>query len=259
MLSIKTGKEINNAIMALKKQGIRIKSNVFGSIDMFKTYETILTPDSVVYIENDHGVKRLKFYTLSAEDLIKVLHSLSTPVTADVVSKTPNDFSFEMEKAGFTLLARMKRLVNRDITEVVSKMKPPKFTFGGVAHSSDTEAINNLLWSTFDTRISHLLSNDELAAVIEKGEVFTVKEQDKVVTVLYKSTENNRFYINQVINLSDKECIHSLMYTELQKFYDSGGRYLYAWVQDSNIASNKFHAKYGMNFDGLYDLVYVNQ
>ena len=259
MLSIKTGKEINNAVTDLKKQGLRIKSNVFDMIDALKTYDAVITAESVVYIEKDHGINRLKFYTSSSEDIVKILRDISIPITADIISKNSDEFSSEMDKSGFTLLARMRRLVNRDITETVNKLIPPKFIRGGVALSSDTKAINNLLWTTFDTRISHLFSDDELAAVIEKGEVFTVKEHNEVVSVLHRLTDNNRFYINQVINLSDKECIHSLMYAELRKFCDSGGRYLYAWVQDTNIASSKFHAKYGMAFDGLYDLVYVNQ
>lgn len=127
------------------------------------------------------------------------------------------------------------------------------------ARVDEAAAVNRILWSTFDTRIGHLLDDGELAKNIEKGEVLIIKDHGEIVTLLQRSLDRRQFYINQIINRADSAYIHSLLGAELQKFYDSGGRYLYAWVQDTNIASNKFHAKYGMTFDGLLDLVYVRR
>lgn len=127
------------------------------------------------------------------------------------------------------------------------------------ARVDEAAAVNRILWSTFDTRIGHLLDDRELAKIIEKGEVLIIKDHGEIVTLLQRSLDRRQFYINQIINRADSAYIHSLLGAELQKFYDSGGRYLYAWVQDTNIASNKFHAKYDMSFDGLLDLVYVRR
>lgn len=258
-MTVLIGSEINSTVMKMKRQGRKIKSNVYTAANPLMKYNTAVTPETVAYLEEDHGIKRLKFYTVSTEDLQQVLGSIPEPVTVDVVTKDPEDLLCEMQNAGYILLARMRRLVNRDITEVMKGMELSNDPMGGSAHVEDAETINRLLWEVFDTRVSHLMSDSELAEAIRKGEVFVEKEQGKIVTVLQRTVERNQFYINQVINRSDSFRVHSLLKKELFRFYENGGRYLYAWVQDSNIASNKFHAKYGMIFDGLYDLVYTKE
>lgn len=252
-----TGGEISRAVLEMKRQSKKLKSNVYARQDQAKSYDAVCTPETLAYLENDHGVDRLYFYTTSGRDLQEVLSAISRPVTVDIVTRDEEEFSGELREAGFSVLARMRRLVNRDISTLMKTIKPS--SLGGVALREDTEAINRKLWATFDTRISHLLSDRELAASIAKGEVLIVKERGSIITILQRSLDRRQFYINQVINEGESSYIHGLMGSELREFYDSGGRYMYAWVQDTNIASNKFHAKYGMRFDGLYDLIYVNQ
>ncbi len=258
-MAVLTGSEINLAVMEMKRKGRKVKSNVYTAANPSVEYDVAVTPETLVYLEEDHGIKRLKLYTVSAEDLQQVLERIPGPVTTDVITKDSEDLMCEMQNAGYTLLARMRRLVNRDITDMMKSMEPSDDPMVGSAHIEDAEAINRLLWEVFDTRVSHLLSDSELFEAIKRGEVFAVKEQGKIVTVLQRTIERNQFYINQVINRSDSFRVHSLLKKELFRFYENGGRYLYAWVQDSNIASNKFHAKYGMIFDGLYDLVYTKE
>lgn len=36
----------------------------------------------------------------------------------------------------------------------------------------------------------------------------------------------------------------------------AGGKYLYAWVEAFNVASVKFHEKYGMKHDGMWSMIY---
>ena len=271
MLSMMTGIELNRALMTIKQQGGKVYSNVFARLEPMKTYDAVVTEESVAFVEEDHGVNRFYFYTIAFEDLKAVTENISIPLTLDIVTRDESEYQSRIYDMGFTLLARMRRLVNKDITDIVSRIVAAKNLAGGgrysnrmdevssasVARIEDAKAVNRILWSTFDTRIGHLLSDEELTRIIEKGEVLIIKDRGEIVTILQRSLDRHQFYINQVINRADSAYIHSLLGAELQKFYDSGGRYLYAWVQDTNIASNKFHAKYDMAFDGLLDLVYV--
>ena len=65
-----------------------------------------------------------------------------------------------------------------------------------------------------------------------------------------------KFYINQIINKTGKEVIHAMLLSRLDQYRKSGGKYLYSWVEEANIASLKFHNKYGMEHDGMWNLVY---
>ena len=258
MLSTISGTELNEALMRLKQQGKKVHSNVFGRPEPQRIYNAKVTMDSIAFVEKDHGVNRFYFYTADFADLKEVADRISVPLTLDIVTRNEAEYQKEVSAMGFTLLARMQRLVNKDITEAVKRIEVSEVLCGGgQAHVEDTEAANRLLWSTFDTRIGHLLDDAELARIIKKGEVLIIKDHGEIVTLLQRSLERHQFYINQVINHADSSYIHSLIGTELKQFYEGGGRYLYAWVQDANIASNKFHAKYGMAPDGLLDLVYV--
>ena len=44
---------------------------------------------------------------------------------------------------------------------------------------------------------------------------------------------------------------------KIYEYIESGGKYMYAWVEENNIASLKFHQKYGMRHDGMWDLIYM--
>ena len=48
-----------------------------------------------------------------------------------------------------------------------------------------------------------------------------------------------------------------MLQKRLKDYVNQGGKYAYAWVEKNNIASVKFHEKYGMKFDGLWNMVYA--
>ena len=50
-----------------------------------------------------------------------------------------------------------------------------------------------------------------------------------------------------------------MMLNRLKKYSETGGRYIYAWIDEKNIASIKFHKKYGMEPDGIWDIIYFTE
>ena len=76
------------------------------------------------------------------------------------------------------------------------------------------------------------------------------------MSLLKRKIDNKSFYINQVVNLGPKACIHSLMIKELNSFIESGGKIVYSWIAEDNIASIKFHEKYGLVRGPKYVTVY---
>ena len=65
-----------------------------------------------------------------------------------------------------------------------------------------------------------------------------------------------KFYINQIVNKGKREIIHAILLNRLEEYIKAGGKYLYAWVEERNIASVKFHEKYGMKHDGMWSMSY---
>lgn len=218
--------------------------------------------DSFIFSYDDHGVNRLAYFATDFKILEELLRlPQNGNFCIDAVTKNPTEIENAFEKGGFKFLAKLKRLVNADCREILnvapSEIKEKEF-FCPKAALSDVYDVNKLLWTTFDTRISRLLNDDELAKVVEKGNVFVHRnENEKLDAVLQLDVLPRKFYINQVVNISGTPVIHSMMQNALLEYVSGGGKYVYAWVEECNIASVKFHAKYGMQHDGLWNLVYI--
>ena len=100
-----------------------------------------------------------------------------------------------------------------------------------------------------------MLFDDELAEIIKEKKVIIHKDK-QIDALLQIDVLPKKFYINQVINKADKCVIHAMLLSELSKYIQNGGQYIYSWVEENNIASMKFHQKYGMSHDGMWNIVY---
>lgn len=49
---------------------------------------------------------------------------------------------------------------------------------------------------------------------------------------------------------------HALTLNLLKKYCDNGGKYVYAWGDEGNIASLKYFEKYKLLEDGVYNSIY---
>lgn len=259
---------ISDFVKTLKKSGKTVFSNSYMRFaNGGRTWNVSFSGQSVLILNVDQGVNRLLFYTTDFEDFEKLLRTSldeEKEYVMEIVSKDRDLYREELGCAGFAMLAVMCRVSVKDISPLfmnannISVMVNESIPV--MAKSEDTDLLLHKLWDIFDTRISHLPDREELYRSIQNGEFCIYRDDDLQVRAFLQSVAAPKsFYINQVYNSARKAVIHSIMYTRLRQYYLNGGRYVYAWVEENNIASLKFHAKYGLQPDGLYTCVYSNQ
>ncbi len=214
--------------------------------------------DEFVFSYEDHGIQRLVYFVRTWEALNRLLAEIEKgQLYLEFMTKDPDEY----RPNGAFLTASMMRLANTDCNSVFDidssviqfKNAVPVET----ASEQDAAEINSILWSTFHTEISHLLSEEELRGKIQAGQI-TVYRNDagKINALLQAEVMPKKFYINQVVNKGNREVIHAILLNRLEEYVKAGGKYLYAWVEDKNIASIKFHQKYGMKHDGMWSMIY---
>ena len=129
---------------------------------------------------------------------------------------------------------------------------------GKVPETKFIPSINGCLHEIFDTKVSHLPSDEELSKSVERGEVEIHCDKNSAIdAILQVVVKPQNFYINQIYNGTEKKIIHSMHQKRLKKYSAQCWIYAYAWVEKDNVASIKFHEKYGFKFDGLWNMVYV--
>ena len=258
-----TSEDIISKIRLLKasKDKIFTNSTIFFQKYPCKNWNVLESEKSLIVVINEQEIKRIIFYTLDFKDLKKMLQNINGNIVIEVVSKNKENMRREIEELGFEHLVTQVRVSSKDISNIFSFnspiMKYYNDSIGIIAVNSDMEQINKILWNTFDTRSSHLKSKKELIEQIEKGEFYIYKNTDKEIEMLIQySASPKSFYFNQVINKGDKEIFHALTLNILKKYYEQGGKYAYAWVNEGNIASFRYFRKYTLVEDGVYNDVY---
>lgn len=214
--------------------------------------------DDFIFSYEDHGIQRLIFFAKSWESVDQLLDKVEGDCFfLEFMTKDPNEYI----PKNATLIAELKRLANPDCTSVFENdslvlqyKDAAKFE---IAREEDTKEINNILWTTFHTEISHLLYDKELCERIKNGQLTIHKNADNQIdAILQAEVMPKKFYINQIINKSTREIIHSILLYKLNEYIKANGKYLYAWVEKNNIPSLKFHQKYGMEHDGMWCMIY---
>lgn len=255
--------EIISKIARLKKSEERIFTNsrIIFSNHLDKEWNTLVTEKSLVIILIEGKIKRILFYTISFEDLKQQIQSIGRGTVVEVVSKNKNDMREKIEELGFEKYLTQFRVSSKDITGVFdsnsSVIEYYNDSIGVEAEETDVSKINKLLWDTFDTRGSHLKTDSDLLENVLNGEFFVYKNSKEEIEMLIQHSNTPKsFYFNQVINRGDKTRFHALTLNLLKKYYDLGGRYAYAWVNEGNIASFRFFEKYTLVEDGVYNSIY---
>lgn len=260
-----TKNEIIDWVNEIKKDG-RLLSNCYVPINMLNDvdYETIISKRTLLVKKVEYQVKRLLFFTIDMHELLKQIGCMveKEDVVVDLISRELDFFKPEFESIGLVKLAEMQRLSNCDVSQIVAERVlhySSDIKCGNIALVGDAEEIYNILWSVFDTRISHLEDIHTLKQQIAAGEYVVYKDdKQKIVSLLQSRVENNKFYINQIYNQSSSDVIQKILLNQLGEYIRNGGKYIYSWVERNNIASQKFHKKFGMVPDGLVNLVYTN-
>ena len=236
----------------------RFLNNCYSMDVVEKCTDLWCSGDELVLSYEDHGIHRLTFFAKSWGSLNELLKQIESGCWyLEFMTKNLDEFI----PGGFSLTAKMMRLANSDCRSVFEKGSPALLykdpAIGEAAVAKDAAEINRILWDTFQTEISHLLTDEEVAAKIHQ---FKIHRKDGMIdAVLQADVMPKKYYINQIVNRGEKKNIHAILLSDLEEYIARGGKYLYAWVEDKNIASLKFHQKYGMTHDGMWNLVYKLQ
>lgn len=244
------------------KRGGDVLSNCFENPASFtRGFDVYEQERSVLIVKHEYRVDRLLFYSGDRPELINLMRELPRgQYYLDMLTKEPSLMRETLTAGGFGCIAEMMRLSSADITPVLAHdsevMQYFDKTSGEKAVQSDVDEIYDLLWNVFTTGISHLPDREQLSQSIAAGEFLVNRGADGINALLQTAVKPKSFYINQVYNGSGTRVIHAMMLNRLADYHDNGGRYVYAWVDKNNTASQKFHKKYGLAHDGLWNIVY---
>ena len=244
------------------KQERGVLSNCFENPATFsQNFEAYEMSHSVLIVKHEYRVDRMLFYTSDPAELILLTHHLPKgQYYLDMLTKDPSLMREILLEGEFNCVAEMERLSSSDITLVLEKdsqvMQYFDRNYGEIATLSDTDEIYDLLWRIFSTGVSHLPDREQLSQSISAGEILVNRGDDGIDALLQTVVKPKSFYINQVYNGSRTRGIHAMMLNRLMDYHSNGGRYVYAWVDRNNTASQKFHKKYGLTHDGLWNMVY---
>ena len=233
----------------------RLLNNCYSMDSIEKCSGLWAVGDSFLFSHEDHGIQRLTYFVKDWKSLEKLIKQIDEGVDyLEFMTKEPGEYIPQKAEKSAALM----RLANPDCRSVFEK-DSPVFPYcdpdiGEQAKEKDAEEINRILWGTFHTEISHLLTNEEIKERIDQ---FLIHREDgEIDALLQADVMPKKFYINQIINHGEKKNIHAMLLNRLKNYISNGGKYLYAWVEDTNIASQKFHAKYGMKHDGMWNMIY---
>ena len=240
----------------------RVETNVF-SDDVLENAEELYHSDKSLLISSvDCNVRRLYYYTVDFDSLGSLIPLLKNrEYVLEFLTKSADEKSAFLKENGFSLLAQMIRVSTLDCANALLDQSVSQYADDSISAYPDLglcTPINKKLHEIFDSRVSHLLNDDGLKKAIENGEI--TMHQDfagNIDAILQVVAQPKRFYINQIYNGAEKKIIHAMLQKRLRDYVNQGGKYAYAWVEKNNIASVKFHEKYGMKFDGLWNMVYV--
>lgn len=234
---------------------LRLLSNCY-SLDNIENANKIWEMgDSFLFSYDDHGIDRLSYFVESYTVLDELLNNVNEgKFYFEIMTQNMDEYHNPNVKT----VAKMMRMSSSDCRGVLNDDTLLQYKDDSICETAsieDAEEINDMLWNIFNTEISHLLYVDELKSEIEAGHVF-IHKGERIDAILQADIKPKKFYINQVVNKADKSIIHAIMIKQLERYVQEGGKYLYAWVDEKNIASVKFHSKYGLKHDGMWNIVY---
>lgn len=257
--------EILAKIKELRQIDRKVKTNCYIAFqtEPGKKWDTLESGKSLIIKNFEGGSERILFYTCDFSDMKQLVTKCAKDSTIEILSKNKLEMVDEMENIGYIPLTHMCRVSCADITDTIMLScfaKNDQNNVGSYADLTDVEDIKSMLWNTFDTRESHLPSDEELVEYIKAGEFYIVRdEKGKIVTLLQSKISAKSYYCNQIINMGDKTKFHNAVYNVLRKYVDEGGKYAYAWVKETNNASLGFFKKYNLLPDGLWNTVYIKR
>ncbi len=232
----------------------------FYSLDAADSIETFWEcGSSFAFSYLDHGMHRLIYFATDKDVLAELIkHVPSGKFYLEFITNDCGEFSEELSRE--TLIYRMKRLANKDCSSIFNDSKIMQYEddkAGIYPDVIEAHEINEVLRNIFSEENSHLLYDAEIEAAVRERQI-TIHRNDSgnIDSILKVVINPKKFYVNYVYNDGLRKNIHAMMISRLKEYHAAGGRYIYSWVADDNIASLKWHGKYGMEHDGVWDMIY---
>ncbi len=231
---------------------------------------------TVVFWDDDNGVKRVYFYSDNEAELELLLSHIPEEVTLEFITKGPVLYDNLFRKAGFEPLFQMKRF-SSGLLSAEEQMQLVEFNktlyealydsqLAEKAEEKDCDELYKKLYEVFDPRESHLCNKETLSQYIENGWV-AVSHLDGVLVGFQIFTVNaGQFYGYQIWNGGGPEILFNLTNKTSELFAEyikdkeiKHTRPSYAWVNVNNRKSIRNVTASGMRFDGLMDYGYVKR
>lgn len=258
---------INRQISTLKKNcGIRYY-NYFFQYNKHKelVFDVISRPEAITFGVESNGVYRVYFAACDRKILCNLLQEYPTGSVIDYISRDPKEIDFIIYQTGFDTYTTMQRYKLTNLEENFGRGLPVDFFYN---YSPDlvTEAmpgdeceIYYLLLDTFDKNISHLPSVQEILQYIKNKEVYVYRSNNEIVMLWMFSRNAKKVYSYQVINKGESVAVWSAWYKGVLTFFNEGILALETWIEVKNLASIRFHTKMGLDFDGVFDRIYIKR
>jgi len=228
---------------------------------------------TVVFWDDDRGVRRAYFYSSDTEELTQLLARVPEHIILDYLTRQKGELHELFERAGWSLLHEMHRMSSVGITpEEQQRMAKRRELFDIVMYQrdkvrpaveADCDVIYQKLYEVFDSRESHLCTREELLQYIRNRWVSVYYEEGNLLGFHIFLVENNTFYGYQIWSAIGPEGYYSLSKTSDRLFAEyvkdipvKKIKPSYGWVNIKNKRARRMAEFWGQRFDGLYDFVY---
>ena len=276
--------EVENNTVNIKKKMTEIRrtrrnviiQNYYNNCENDPIIWTVYGDRTVVFWDDDNGVKRVYFYSDNEAELEMLLSQIPEEVTLEFLTKGPILYNDLFRKAGFEPLFQMKRfssgLLNAE--EQLQLVEYNKTLHDALydpqlvrrAERRDCDELYQKLYEIFDPRESHICNKETLSQYIENGWVAVSYLGGKLVGFQIFTVNAGQFYGYQIWNGGGPEVLYNLTNKTSELFAEyikgKGAKHIrpsYAWVNVNNRKSIRNVTASGMRFDGLMDYGYIKK
>lgn len=254
-----------------RKRTAPIINNYYLNCEQDKEIFALFGQDTVVFWDDDRGVRRAYFYSSNPEELVALLSQVPEGTIIDYLTRTKDEFRDLFENAGWRQLYEMHRMTTKLSIEEAAAMEERYHLFDLTTYreenvrpavETDCGIVYNKLLEVFDPRESHLCTKEELLEYIRKRWVTVYYEDGSLLGLQIFLVEHRQFYGYQIWTEAGAEGYYSLNKMSRKLFFEFIGEPIqiyapgYSWVNVKNRKSMRLVQFFGQKFDGLYDFVY---
>jgi hypothetical protein len=259
--------QINEIIKEIRSKfdSKKILTNYFCNLSVAMYVCAKKVKETVIFYLEEKSFKRLFFYSANVEQLGKLLDIKIENCLIDFIYKYRNmEFESALINIGYKELACYKRIYNDAINdflklnEISRLLRYYKENIILSADVMDAEELYVKMNASFDIKVSHFPTLDELRDIIAKKQVLIIKNNNEICSYLIFNFQGKKCYLNFLFNDTFVNPMNSIallikLYTMLK---EEGINYSYAWVDGKNIPALNIHKMFGYKYDRLEDRIY---